>query len=316
MRIVVLDGYALNPGDLDWSPLAALGELVVHDRTSADSILERSAEADILLTNKVPVDMHAIYRLQGRLKMIGLLSTGFNVVDVEAARECRIPVCNVPAYGAMSVAQHTFALLLELCHQVGRHSALVRNGEWAASRDWTFSRSALTELAGLRLGIVGYGSIGRQVARIAEAFGMEVVAHGPHPSSDARFVSLDELLRTSDVVSLHCPLNMDTQGMIDRESLAIMKPTAILLNTARGGLVVERDLARALEDGQIAAAALDVLTVEPPPSDSILTRTRNCIVTPHIAWATRAARQRLMDGVVANVAAFVAGRPANVVNGL
>lgn len=318
MRIVVLDGYGLNPGDLSWSPLEALGQVVVHERTLPEQTVERSAEAEILLTNKVKLDLHTIFQLQSKLKMIGVLSTGYNVVDIEAARECVIPVCNVPAYGSMSVAQHTFALLLELCHQVGRHSALVRNGEWAASRDWTFSRSALTELADLKLGIVGFGSIGRQVAVLGRAFGMEVLANTPHPdgSDGVNFVDLDTLLRESDVVTLHCPLNPQTDQLMDRDRLALLKPNAILINTARGGLIAERELARALEEGRLGAAALDVLTVEPPAMDSVLTRTRNCIVTPHIAWATKAARQRLLDGVVSNVAAYLSGKPQNVVNGI
>jgi len=324
MDIVVLDGYVLNPGDLSWEPLQALGNVQVHDRTTPENILERIGHAEVVMVNKTPVDVHTIYRVQDTLKYIGVLATGYNNVDVQAARECGIMVCNVPAYGADSVAQHTFALLLELTNAVGRHSAAVRNGDWAASRDWSFTRAPMVELAGLRLGIVGYGDIGRRVAEIGRAFGMEVVAAEssrqtlplPPPGEGGEIprMQLHELLATCDVVSLHCPLTEANKGMVDRRLLGLMKPTAILINTARGGLIVEKDLAMALERGTIAAAALDVLGQEPPTGENPLTRARNCIVTPHLAWATLAARKRLMEIAAENVRLFVAGTPQNVIN--
>lgn len=317
MKIVVLDGYALNPGDLAWDDLRALGDVEVHDRTSADQVLERIADAEAVLTNKTPLDVHTIFRVQSTLKYIGVLATGVNVIDLDAARECGIPVTNIPAYGADSVAQHTIAILLELTNAVGRHSAAVRNGDWAASRDWMFTRAPLVELAGLRLGIIGYGAIGRRVGEIAAALGMQIVVGESlcEAKSDER-VPLDELFSTSDVITLHCPLTDATKGLIDARRLALMKPSAILLNTARGGLIVEKDLAQALERGTIAAAGLDVLSVEPPTSENPLSRARNCMVTPHIAWATHAARQRLMREAVANLTSFTKGKSRNVINGV
>jgi glycerate dehydrogenase len=320
LKIVVLDGYVLNPGDLTWDSLKALGDVEIHDRTSADQVLDRIGDAAYVLTNKSPIDMHTIYRLQSTLKYIGVLATGFNVVDVDAARECGIPVTNVPAYGPLSVAQHTMSLLLELTNQVGRHAAAVRNGDWAASRDWMFTRAPLIELAGLKMGIVGYGAIGSRVGEMAKAFGMDVVAGvssaAKSDESGPQRLELDELFATCDVVSLHCPLSDTTKGIVDARRLGLMKPSAILLNTARGGLIVEKDLARALEDGTIAAAGLDVLSVEPPTSDNPMMRARNCFVTPHIAWATHAARLRLMNAAIENLASFLKGEPRNVVNGI
>jgi glycerate dehydrogenase len=313
MKITILDGWTTNPGDLSWESLARLGELTVHDRTAAGDIVPRAAGADVLLTNKTPLDAAALAALPG-LKCIGMLATGYNVVDVAAARARGIPVCNVPEYGTPNVAQATFALLLELTNHVGRHAELVRAGRWTACPDFCFWEGDLVELSGLALGIVGYGRIGRAVATIGRAFGMRILAHGRRPGDDAERVDLDTLLRESDVVSLHCPLTPETREIIAAPSLAKMKPTALLLNTSRGPLVNEADLAAALDAGRIAGAGLDVLAVEPPPASNPLLRARNCIVTPHIAWATRAARRRLIAVTAENVRAFAAGAPQNVVN--
>ncbi len=317
MRIVVLDGRTLDRGEATWQGLAVLGELVVHDRTAPSDIVPRSLEADLLLTNKTLVTARDIERLP-KLRYIGVLATGFDVVDIEAARRHGIPVTNVPVYGTDSVAQLTFALLLELCHRVGLHTEAVRAGEWNRSADWCFWKSPLVELAGKTLGVVGFGRIGRRVARIAQGFGMRVVAHHPKRSGRADegvlWLSLNDLLGQSDVVSLHCPLTPENQGLINAERLRAMKPTAFLLNTSRGQLVVERDLADALEAGRLAGAAVDVLSTEPPAPDNPLIAARNCLVTPHLAWATGEARARLLDIAIENVKAFLAGKPQNVVN--
>jgi len=314
-RIVVLDGFTLNPGDLDWRELAALGELTVHERTGAAQVVERATGAEIVLTNKTPISAEAMAQLPG-VRCIGVLATGHNVVDTAAAKGRGIPVCNVPGYGTASVAQHVWALLLELTQRAGHHAASVRDGRWSASPDFCYWDFPLIELAGLTLGIVGYGEIGRAVARIGRAFGMEVVAttRTARPGTDVPLISLDELFARADVITLHCPLTPETQGMVNAARLASMKPTAFLINTSRGPLVVEADLAAALNAGKIAGTALDVLAVEPPSSDNPLLTARNCLITPHIAWATHAARARLMAVVVANVKAFLDGRPANVVN--
>jgi len=315
-NIVVLDGYTLNPGDLSWEPLKALGPCVIYDRSASGLVFERSREADILLTNKTVLDRDTIFSLP-RLRYIGVMATGYNIVDIGAARERGVPVTNVPVYGTSSVAQMTFALLLELTRGAGRHSRAVREGRWSASPDFCFWDAPLIELNGLTMGIVGYGRIGSMVARIAHAFGMRVIAHdtGPHePDPDVVFVELDDLFRESDIVSLHCPLTPESREMVNARSLAFMKPSAFLLNTSRGPLVNEHDLAGALNSGRIAGAALDVLPIEPPPADDPLIGARNCIVTPHIAWAALAARQRLMDAAVENVRAFLRGERMNVVN--
>ena len=317
--IVVLDGHTANPGDLSWEPLEAVGRCTVHDRTVPAEIVPRAAAADIVLTNKTPLTRETIEALP-RLACIGVLATGYNVVDAVAARDRGIPVCNVPEYGTPTVAQATFALLLELTNRVGHHADTVRAGRWSACPDFCYWDGGLVELAGLTLGIVGHGRIGRAVAGIGRAFGMNVLANrrSPHPGDEpgVRQVDLPTLLRESDVVSLHCPLTPETNGLIDAAALSLMKPTAFLLNTSRGPLVVESDLAAALEAGVIAGAGLDVLREEPPPATNPLLQARNCIVTPHQAWATRAARRRLIDVAAGNVAAFVAGRPRNVVNGV
>jgi len=317
MKIVVLDAYTSNPGDLSWAPLTALGPCELFDRTPPDLVVERARDAEIVLTNKAVLDARAIEALP-KLRYIGVLATGYNIVDVAAARRRGIPVCNVPEYGTASVAQATFALLLELTNHVGHHAQTVRQGRWSASPDFCYWETPLIELAGLVLGIVGLGRIGRAVARIAQAFGMEVQAFDcavpPGTVEGVRMVALDTLFATSDVVTLHCPLTADNQGLVNAERLAQMKPSAMLLNTARGGLVVEADLARALEEGRLAGAGLDVLCVEPPPADHPLLRAPNCIITPHVAWATRAARARLIQAAAENVRAFLAGEPTNVVN--
>jgi glycerate dehydrogenase len=316
-RIVYLDSYTLNPGDLSWEPLRALGECVFYDRTPDDQVIQRAADAEILLTNKVALGGSTIRSLP-RLRYVGVTATGYNIIDVAAAQERKIVVTNVPAYSTRSVAQMTFALLLELTQHVGHHARAVREGRWSSSPDFCFWERPLLELAGMTMGIVGLGQIGRQVAWLAEAFGMRVVAASRQPPHDLpptiRIVTLDDLFRASDVVSLHCPLTAQTQKMIDASRLSTMKPTALLINTSRGGLVVEQDLADALNAGRIAGAAVDVLSVEPPPASNPLLSARNCYVTPHIAWANRAARTRLLQVTVENVQAFLAGMPVNQVS--
>lgn len=318
MNIVVLDGYTLNPGDLRWDALEKIGPTMVYDRTPNELILERASQAQAVLVNKVPLDGDTLRALP-HLRYVGLLATGYDKVDVSAARELGITVTNVPTYGTDSVAQSAIALLLELCHRAGLHSEAVRTGAWSNSKDFCFWLSPLVELSGRTLGVVGFGRIGRRVAEIARALGMRILATDVSPvdptgREDVRWVTLDELLRTADVVSLHCPLTPETAAMIDANRIALMKPAAFLINTSRGGLVIDQDLADALNQGRLAGAGLDVLSVEPPPADNPLLRVKNCIITPHLAWATREARQRLLTAVAENLAAFGAGRPQNVVN--
>lgn len=313
MRITILDGHTTNPGDLSWEPLHAFGDCAVHDRSAAAEIVPRAAGADVVLTNKTPLTRETIAALP-QLKCIGVLATGYNVVDVAAARARGIPVCNVPEYGTPNVAQATFALLLELTNRVGRHAELVRAGRWSSCPDFCFWEGELVELAGLTLGVVGYGRIGRAVATIGRAFGMRILAWRRSPGDDPECVGLDRLLRESDVVSLHCPLTAETERLVNAATLATMKPTAFLVNTARGGLVDEAALAAALDAGRLAGAGLDVLAVEPPAISNPLLAARNCIITPHVAWATREARRRLIEITADNVRAFVAGTPRNVVN--
>ena len=318
MHIVVLDGYALNPGDLSWKGLELLGDVTVYDRTPADQIYERAKEAEVLLTNKTPLSAEMLSRLP-RLRYVGVLATGYNVVDVKAARELGIAVTNVPAYSTPSVVQMTFSLLFALCTRVQEHSQAVREGKWCRSKDFCFWDYPLVEVSGKTLGIIGFGSIGRQVAEVALALGMQVVAYSRTVKTDfshPRFswVSLDELFAVSDVVSLHCPLFPETKQIINKANLSQMKPTAFLLNTARGGLVAEQDLADALHNGIIAGAGLDVLTEEPVNPNNPLLTAQNCVITPHIAWATAEARARLMEIAVSNLASFAEGKPVNVVN--
>ncbi|HEX2535218.1 MAG TPA: D-2-hydroxyacid dehydrogenase [Chitinophagaceae bacterium] len=315
MNIIVTDGYTLNPGDLDWSPLQEIGMLTVHDRMRPEEVVQHCQQADILLSNKVPVTKEVLAALPN-LKMIGVMATGYNVIDMEAARDRGIPVCNVPGYGTASVAQHTFALMLELTNRVGLHAASVADGAWAGSVDWCYTWRPIIELEGKTIGLVGFGHIARQVSRIALAFGMRVLYHSRQPKETeaAEYVEMDTLFSESDFVSLHCPLTPENKGFVNRDLLSLMKPTAYLINTARGPLVREHDLARALNDGLLAGAALDVLAQEPPSPDNPLLRAKNCLITPHNAWMSREARQRILDATVWNVLGFIRGRPVNVVN--
>jgi glycerate dehydrogenase len=318
MKIVVLDGYTLNPGDLSWDALRAIGEMQVFDRTQPELILSRAAGAEIVLTNKTPLTAQTLRQLPG-LRYVGVLATGYDVVDVRAARELKLPVTNIPIYGTASVAQFTFALILELCHPPAIHAAATRAGDWSRSPDFSFWKTPLVELSGKTMGIIGLGRIGRRVAEIAVAMGLRVIGADEVKTAvpdwpGFRWCEVDELLAQSDIVSLHCPLLPQTRAIINAKSLARMKPGALLINTSRGPLVVEQDLADALNRGHLAGAAVDVLSVEPPPADNPLLHARNCIVTPHIAWATREARTRLLDTAVANLRAFLEGHPVNVVN--
>lgn len=316
MRIVVLDGYPLNPGDLTWEELRSLGSCEIYDRTAPTEIPHRAGGAEILLTNKVALNRATIERLE-KLRYIGVLATGTNVVDLEAARKRDIPVTNVPAYSTESVAQTTFALLLELTQQVGHHSQTVRQGRWSQNPDFCYWDRPLIELAGLTFGVIGLGRIGGAVAGLARAFGMSVIAFSPRQKLAPEFVrpvDLDTVFCESDVVSLHCPLTPETRGLINAARLSRMKPTAFLLNCSRGPLIDEPALAEALNAGRIAGAGLDVLSLEPPPPDHPLLQARNCLITPHYAWATRGARVRLMRAAVENVRGFLNGRPLNVVN--
>lgn len=317
-KIVVLDGYTLNPGDLSWDGFEKLGAVEVYERTPPDQVAARIGDAELALTNKTPVTA-ATFAARPRLRYVGVLATGYNIVDVTAAKAHGVTVTNIPTYGTASVAQFSIALLLELCHHVGRHADAVRDGEWTRSADWCFWKSPQMELAGKTFGVVGFGRIGRQTARIANAMGMRILAHdavmaNPPAYPEFRWAALDELLRESDVVSLHCPLFPDTQGLINAERLRTMKRTAFLLNASRGPLMVDQDLADALDAGVIAGAGVDVLSVEPPVSGNPLFSAKNCVVTPHIAWATKEARARLMGMAADNLAAFLGGKPQNVVS--
>ena len=317
-RIVVLDGHTLNPGDLNWDALRALGDCEIYDRTPPTEIAARAAHAEMILTNKAPLSRETLALLP-KLRYIGVTATGHNIVDAAAARERGVAVTNVPAYGTRSVAQMTFALLLELAHHAGDHAAGVRAGRWTRAADWCYWDHPLIELEGLTLGIVGYGRIGQAVAQLAAAFGMKVIVSVSGRKRElppaVAVVEPDYLFSHSDVVSLHCPLTPETKHLINADRLARMKPTAFLINTSRGPLVDEAALADALNRGQLAGAALDVLAAEPPPADHPLLSAKNCLITPHLAWATRAARARLMQTAVDNVRAFLEGRPRNVVNG-
>ncbi len=313
MHIVILDGLTTNPGDVSWEPLERLGTLTVFDRTSPGEVAARAAGAAAVLTNKAIVGREQIAALPD-LRYIGVLATGTNIVDLAAASERGIPVCNVPEYSTPNVVQATWALILELANRVGHHDRTVHEGRWAASHDFCYWDGELVELAGRTLGIVGHGRIGRGVAAVGRALGMRVIHHRRQCGGDPACVDLDTLFRESDVVSLHCPLTPETKGLVDERRLALMKPTAFLVNTARGPLVDEAALAAALNAGRIAGAGLDVLAVEPPPPSNPLLAARNCVITPHVAWATRDARRRLIDVTAANLAAFAAGQPQNVVN--
>jgi glycerate dehydrogenase len=316
MKVVILDSYTTNPGDLRWDALEDICDLQVYDRTPANKTVERTIDTDAIITNKTIVDRFVIGALP-KLKYVGLLSTGCNAVDIDAAKERGISVTNVPAYSTMSVAQLVFAHLLNFTNRIDLHANSVQSGEWCKSEDFCYWKSPLTELSGKTMGIVGLGSIGMNVARIACCFGMKVIAHTRTPQEDCdkiEYVGMDEIFRRSDVLTLHCPLNDETDKLINKSRLEFMKPTAFLINTGRGGLLNEDDVANALNTGRLAGAGLDVLSTEPPEVDNPLLTATNCWISPHIGWATRAARIRLIDQVVENFKGFVAGKPINVVN--
>ena len=319
MKLVILDGYAENPGDLSWDALAAFGELTVYDRTPDDDaeILRRIGDAAVVFTNKCPL-RRAVIEACPNLGLISVLATGYNVVDVACAREKGIPVSNVPSYGTAAVGQFAIALLLEICQRVAHHDRAVHEGRWEHSEDWCFWDYPLIELAGKTMGIIGFGRIGQTTGRIARALGMTVLASGSRETEAGRaiaaYVDRDTLLRRSDVVVLHCPLFPDTQGLINRESIAKMKDGVILINNSRGGLIVEQDLADALNSGKVYAAGLDVVSTEPIRGDNPLLTAKNCLITPHISWAPKEARQRIMDCAVQNLRSYLAGKPENVVN--
>ena len=320
MKLVVLDGYTENPGDLSWAELAALGELTVYDRTSyteSPLIAERIGDAEIVVMNKTPISRATIDACPN-IRLIAVLATGYNVVDYNYAREKGIPVVNVPAYGTASVSQYSIALLLEICHHIGHHSASVHAGNWASNPDWCYWDYPLIELEGKTIGIIGFGRIGQAEGRIARAMGMKVLACDVYPNDSGRaigaYVDLDTLLAQADVVSLHCNLTPENTGLINKENIAKMKDGAILINNARGQLIVEQDVADALNSGKLAAAGLDVVYTEPIRPDNPLLTAKNCIITPHISWAPKESRQRIMDATAENIRAFLAGTPQNVVN--
>ena len=320
MKIVVLDGYTLNPGDLSWDALKNLGECKIYDRTSLTDeaeIISRIGDAEIVFTNKTPLTKKIFDAT--RIKYVGVLATGYNVVDVAAAKEKNIPVTNIPDYSTAAVAQFAMALLLEICHHVGQHSQAVHAGRWENSSDFCFWDYPLIELAGKTIGIIGYGRIGKTTGKLAQAFGMKVIAFSPSREvgsklGDCSFVSLDELFKTSDVIALHCPLFPSTEGIICKKNIAKMKDGVIILNNSRGGLVVEKDLREALDSGKVLAAGLDVVSTEPIKGDNPLLGAKNCFITPHISWAPKESRERLMNIAVENLKSFLAGKPVNVVN--
>ena len=320
MRIVVLDGYTENPGDLSWDELGKLGELTVYDRTPVNDeaeIIRRIGDAEVVFTNKTPISKAVIDACPG-MKFISMLATGYNVVDYVYAHEKGIPVTNVPSYGTASVAQFAIAMLLEICHHVAHHSDTVHQGKWSKSIDWCYWDYPLIELDGKTIGIIGFGRIGRQTGKIAKALGMKVLAYDSMENEAGKaigdYVPLDTLLAQSDVIALHCPLFPDTQGIVNKDTIAKMKDGVILLNNSRGPLVVEQDLADALNSGKVYAAGLDVVGTEPINPDNPLLTAKNCIITPHISWAPKESRQRIMDCAVENVKAYIAGAPVNVVN--
>ncbi len=315
MKIVVTDGYVLNPGDISWGRIEAFGELVVYERTSPELVAERCRGAEIVLVNKTPVNKEALIALP-HLKLISILATGYNMIDIGAARQQGVTVCNAPAYGTASVAQHTFALILELTNHVGLHSASVAAGDWGHSKDWSYNKTNFIGLEGKTMGIVGFGNIGRQTAAIAEAFGMKILyySNSKKEGVSAEYVSLHQLFSQSDVISLHCPLTPSNNRFVNRDMLGLMKSSAMLINTARGALVNEDDLTYALNNNVIAGAGLDVLSAEPPAADNPLLAAKNCIITPHNAWMNLQTRLRIMDITVKNIQAFMSGSPLNVVN--
>ena len=317
MKIVVLDGYTLNPGDLSWDGLSKFGEVTVYDRTPKEEIVSRIGDAEAILTNKTPITAETLAACP-HLGYIGVLATGYNVVDVAAAKERGIPVCNIPTYGTAAVGQFAIAMLLEICHHVAHHSDAVHAGRWSSNIDWCFWDYPLIELEGKTMGIIGFGRIGQRTGEIAKALGMRVIAFDAYQNDAGRaigsYVDLDTLLKQSDVISLHCPLFPETKGIINKDSIAKMKDGVILLNNSRGPLIVEQDLADALNSGKVYAAGLDVVSEEPISPSNPLLNAKNCLITPHISWAPKESRQRLMDAAVENLARWVGGAPVNVVN--
>lgn len=318
MKIVILDGYTLNPGDLSWDALNKLGDVTLYDRTPYEQIVSRCQDAEVVLTNKTPLDEATLTQLP-QLKYVGVLATGYNIIDTAVCKQKGVVISNVPGYGTVAVAQFVFALLLELCLHVQKHSDAVFAGKWSKSVDFCFWDYPLIELAGKTLGIIGFGTIGQKVADIAAAFDMQVIAYSRRQTDQShrknfKWVGLDDLLKQSDVISIHCPLTPETHGLINTENLRKMKSSAFLINTSRGPIVNDADLADALNNNIIAGAGIDVLSKEPPTADNPIFKAKNCVVTPHIAWAAKEARARLMNTVINNLKAFIAGRPVNVVN--
>lgn len=320
MKIVVLDGYTLNPGDLSWAGIEKFGSSTIHDRTghAPETVIEAIGDAEIVFTNKTPLSREVLEKVSS-VRYIGVLATGFNIVDAQAAKEKGIIVTNIPTYGTAAVAQYTLALILEICHHVGAHSEAVARGDWTRSTDFCFWNSPLIELSGKTLGCIGFGRIGQATARAAQAFGMNILAFNrsqdPSFESDScKYASLDEVFAKSDIISLHCPLTAETEGLVNQENIGKMRDGVIIINTSRGPLIVEQDLADALNSGKVAAAAVDVVSKEPILAENPLLRAKNCIITPHIAWAPIESRSRLMEVAVGNLAAFLKGAPINVVN--
>ena len=320
MKIIVLDAYAENPGDLSWSDLGTLGDITVYERTPLQDtaeILKRIGDAEIVFTNKTPLTRQVLMQCRS-IRFVGVLATGYNIVDCNAAKEIGIVVCNAPAYSTNSVGQFAIALLLEICHHIGHHDIAVHDGRWENSSDFCFWDYPLIELAGKTMGIIGFGQIGQRTGRIAKALGMKVIASGSRPNDTGReiaeYVSLDELLARSDVISLHCPLIPETKGIINRQNIAKTKDGVIIINNSRGPLIVEQDLADALNSGKVYAAGMDVVSVEPICGDNPLLKAKNCLITPHISWASKESRQRLMEISVENLRQFLKCTPVNVVN--
>lgn len=320
MKIVVLDGYTLNPGDLNWEGIKKFGELTVHDLTgpSPENVVKTIGDAEIVLTNKTPLPKEVLEKAVS-LKYIGVLATGYNVVDTTAARELGITVTNIPTYGTTAVAQMTLALLLEMCHHVGEHNRAVKQGEWSKNKNFCFWKYPLIELDGKTMGIIGFGRIGQATSKLAQAFGMNILISGSRKkpgleTSNCKYVDMNELLAKSDVISLHCPLTPETECIINVSNISKMKDGVMIINTSRGQLVEEQDLCDALESGKVAGAAVDVVSSEPIVDSNPLLKAKNCIITPHIAWAPKESRSRLMDTSVENLAAFLNGKPVNVVN--
>lgn len=321
MKIVILDGYTENPGDLSWDSMKALGELTVYDRSSltdVQEVIERIGEAQIVITNKTPISKQVLDACT-KIQYIGVLATGYNVIDIDSAKEKGIPVCNIPTYGTAAVGQFAIALLLEICHHIGHHGDAVKDGRWEKNSDWCFWDYPLIELAGKQMGIIGYGRIGQTTGKIAQALGMKVLAYDSYKNPKLEcetcvYTDLDQLLSQSDVIALHCPLFPETEGIINRENIKKMKDGVIIINNSRGPLIVEEDLKEALNSGKVAAAGVDVVSTEPIKGDNPLLNAKNCIITPHISWAPKESRQRLMDIAVENVKAFLDGKPIHTVN--